>query len=305
MGQKNENDTKTIEERLAEEADKLQESIRYYGKSKEWQEEVRKTVYQAGRVIGGAANLVWTIAKIATDCIACKFCDYYEAGQKVKNRQYKEAGQKIAEIQLHRVKGTTKAATTAASTICYGVKAAYNNDTESTKKFRHGLRNCTIIGGMTLLASEGIDAMDTGDSDSLNVELTDDEECSEDINIPNAYGAEELFPITAADVMPGVEDGLLIDDSPSNLAQMAQAGEFNDTQHLSEVMRSYSARMEFLAQHDLERIPSGWEMHHIVPLCEGGADAPDNMVLLRAEAHDWITNQHRLFYGWPGPESWG
>ena len=274
-------------------------------------EEVRKTVYQAGRVIGGAANLVWTIAKIATDCMARKFCDYYEAEQKVKNRQYKEAGQKIAEIQLQRVKGTTKAAATAASTVCYGVKAAYNNDPESIKKFRHGLRNCAIIGGITLLTAEGVDAVDTTidnmdnvNSDSLNAELADDGECSEDINIPDAYGADDLFPITTVDVMPGVEDGLLIDDSPANLAQMAKAGEFNDTQHLSEVMRSYSARMEFLAQHDLERIPSGWELHHIVPLCEGGADAPDNMVLLRAEAHDWITKQHRLFYGWPGPESW-
>ena len=33
MGQKNRNDTKSIEDLLAEEADKLQESIRYYGRS--------------------------------------------------------------------------------------------------------------------------------------------------------------------------------------------------------------------------------------------------------------------------------
>lgn len=300
---------KTIEQRLSETADELQERIRYYGESKEGQEEVRQTVYQAGRVIGGAANLIWTIAKSAAGCMARKACDYYEAGQKAKEGQYKEAGKKIVDIQMRRVKGTAMAAATAAGTVCNGVKAACTSDTEAAKKFRHGLRNCAIVGGTVLLASEAVDAIDG--IDSAEAASVDDDahdigtDYGDPADLPDADGAGDLLPSTDIDDLPGVEDGMLIDDSPNNLAEMAEAGEFNDTHHVSEVIRSQDARMEFLAQHDLERIPSGWEIHHVVPLCEGGADSPDNMVLLKAEDHDWITTQHRLFYGWPGPEYWG
>ena len=47
-----------VEQKLKQTADELQERIRYYSESEEGQEEVRQTVYQAGRVIGGAAGLV-------------------------------------------------------------------------------------------------------------------------------------------------------------------------------------------------------------------------------------------------------
>ena len=74
-----------VEQRLKQTADELQERIRYYSESEEGQEEVRQTVYQAGRIIGGAASLVWTIAKSVTGCMARKACDYYEAGQQAKD----------------------------------------------------------------------------------------------------------------------------------------------------------------------------------------------------------------------------
>lgn len=193
--------------------------------------------------------------------MARKACDYYEVGQKTKNGQYKEAGKKIAEIQMRRVKGTAKAAMTAAGTVCNGVKAAYTDDTEAAKKFRRGLRNCAIIGGTVLLASEAVDAID----DTAPVEAASADDVRNDIDItsgehidlPDADGAGNLLPMTDVDDMPGVEDGMLIDDSPNNLAEIAKAGEFNDTQHLSDVIRSQDARMEFLAQNDLERVPSG------------------------------------------------
>lgn len=87
-----------VEQRLKQTADELQERIRYYSESEEGQEEVRQTVYQAGRIIGGAASLVWTIAKSVTGCMARKACDYYEAGQQAKDGNYKAAGKKIAEM---------------------------------------------------------------------------------------------------------------------------------------------------------------------------------------------------------------
>lgn len=296
----------TVEQRLQQTADELQERIRYYSESEEGQEEVRQTVYQAGRVIGGAASLVWTIAKSVTGCMARKACDYYEASQQAKDGNYKAAGKKIAEMQVRRAKGMAQAAATAAGTVCNGVKAACTEDTEAAKKFRRGLRNCAVIGGTILVASEAVDAIEVdGDGGDGGATTTDDSALpADDDALPDADGATDLLPTTAIDDMPGVEDGMLLDDSPNNLAELAEAGEFHGTHHISEVVRSQDARLDFLAQHDLERIPTGWELHHVVPLSEGGADTPDNMVLLRAEDHDWITTQHRIFYGWPGPEYW-
>lgn len=301
----------TVEQRLQQTADELQERIRYYSESEEGQEEVRQTVYQAGRVIGGAASLVWTIAKSVTGCMARKACDYYEAGQQAKDGNYKAAGKKIAEMQVRRAKGVARAAATAAGTVCNGVKAACTEDTEAAKKFRRGLRNCAVIGGTILVASEAVDAIEAdGDGDAAEPSRTAEAfgdgsgTTTDDSALPDADGAADLLPTTDIDDMPGVEDGMLLDDSPNNLAELAEAGEFHGTHHISEVVRSQDARLDFLAQHDLERIPTGWELHHVVPLSEGGADTPDNMVLLRAEDHDWITTQHRIFYGWPGPEYW-
>lgn len=295
--------SKTVEQRLQQTAEELQERIRYYSESEEGQEEIRQTVYQAGRVIGGAASLVWTIAKSVTGCMARKACDYYEAGQQAKDGNYKAAGKKIAEMQVRRAKGMAQAAATAAGTVCNGVKAACTEDTEAAKKFRHGLRNCAVIGGTILVASEAVDAIEV-DGDGGAITADDSALPTDDDALPDAYGITDLLPTIAIDDMPGVEDGMLLDDSPNNLAELAEAGEFHGTHHLSEVMRSQEARLDFLAQHDLEHIPAGWEIHHVVPLSEGGADTPDNMVLLRAEDHDWITTQHRMFYGWPGPEYW-
>ena len=301
----------TVKQRLQQTADELQERIRYYSESEEGQEEVRQTVYQAGRVIGGAASLIWTIAKSVTGCMTRKACDYYEAGQQVKDGNYKAAGKKIAEMQVRRAKGVAQAAAAAAGTVCNGVKAACTEDTEAAKKFRRGLRNCAVIGGTILVASEAVDAIEAdGDGDAAEPARTaeafgdDGGTTTDDSALPDADGAVDLLPTTDIDDMPGVEDGMLLDDSPNNLAELAEAGEFHGTHHISEVVRSQDARLDFLAQHDLERIPTGWELHHVVPLSEGGADTPDNMVLLRAEDHDWITTQHRIFYGWPGPEYW-
>ncbi len=308
----------TVEQRLQQTADELQERIRYYSESEEGQEEVRQTVYQAGRVIGGAASLVWTIAKSVTGCMARKACDYYEAGQQAKDGNYKAAGKKIAEMQVRRAKGVAQAAATAAGTVCNGVKAACTEDTEAAKKFRRGLRNCAVIGGTILVASEAVDAIEAdGDGSAEESARTQDAPekgsaitagdsglMADDAALPDADDAVNLLPTTDIDDMPGVEDGMLLDNSPNNLAELAEAGEFHGTHHISEVVRSQDARLDFLAQHDLERIPTGWELHHVVPLSEGGADTPDNMVLLRAEDHDWITTQHRIFYGWPGPEYW-
>ncbi|WP_458400075.1 HNH endonuclease signature motif containing protein [Mailhella sp.] len=49
--------------------------------------------------------------------------------------------------------------------------------------------------------------------------------------------------------------------------------------------RSMAQRQAFLRQHGLNRVPPGFQVDHIVPLCAGGPDHPDNMQLLSIEDH--------------------
>lgn len=46
----------------------------------------------------------------------------------------------------------------------------------------------------------------------------------------------------------------------------------------------------FLRAQGLERTPKGYEVDHIIPLCAGGADSPENMQLLTFEEHQQKTS---------------
>ena len=50
--------------------------------------------------------------------------------------------------------------------------------------------------------------------------------------------------------------------------------------------------------HGFDGVPEGYEVHHVVPLSEGGADTPDNMILVSEADHAAITSAHAGFYGW-------
>ena len=99
--------------------------------------------------------------------------------------------------------------------------------------------------------------------------------------------------------LSGIDNGVFVGDS-SDLNNLIQAGQIEDTVHIDseDSERDLSARNEFLATHGFTSIPEGYEVHHIVPLCEGGADSPDNMVLIKTEEHDVITAAHARFYNW-------
>ena len=96
----------------------------------------------------------------------------------------------------------------------------------------------------------------------------------------------------------GVENGMLSD--PSQLNELIAAGEVQGAIHVSaeDEVRSETAIKNFLHEHGYTDVPAGYEIHHIVPLSEGGADDPHNMVLLTEEQHDAITTAHRQYYGW-------
>lgn len=99
--------------------------------------------------------------------------------------------------------------------------------------------------------------------------------------------------------LSGIYNGVFVGDS-TDLNNLILAGQIEGTEHMDvdEYERDLSARNEFLAAHGFNSVPEGYEVHHIVPLCEGGADSPENMVLIKTEEHDLITAAHARFYNW-------
>lgn len=95
------------------------------------------------------------------------------------------------------------------------------------------------------------------------------------------------------------EDGMFDGDS-GDLSDLAKAGELEDTDHIEseDITRSLASRDAFLEENGYDGVPDGYEVHHIVPLSEGGADTPDNMILLTEDDHAEITAEHGRFYGW-------
>lgn len=112
-----------------------------------------------------------------------------------------------------------------------------------------------------------------------------------------------LAGLESVDQLQGVENGMLIDNSPENLNQIILLGELDaDMPHPhipSELEhRDMEMRSVFLKMHGYDHTPPGYEVHHIIPLSEGGADAPNNMVLLSEADHQQVTAAHKEYYGW-------
>lgn len=115
--------------------------------------------------------------------------------------------------------------------------------------------------------------------------------------ITNAHGGLMPF-LNDVDSLPGVQNGMLTDSS--QLQQIIDMGEIDGAQHIHEedIVRSEEMKKAFLHKHGYTEVPVGYEVHHIVPLSEGGADDPQNMILLSETDHNAVTAAQHMFYGW-------
>lgn len=104
-----------------------------------------------------------------------------------------------------------------------------------------------------------------------------------------------LHPEIDIDSLDYIDNGVF-DGTEADLDQLISMGELDDTEHV-QVLRDPHMVSAFYLEHNLVPIP-GYEVHHIIPLCEGGADTTDNMVLIASDLHDRITAAHSSFYGW-------
>lgn len=71
------------------------------------------------------------------------------------------------------------------------------------------------------------------------------------------------------------------------------ANETYSTTGKPKVKRSISTRNQFLRSKGYNEVPEGYEVDHITPLSQGGADTPDNMQLLTVEQHRLKTAKER------------
>lgn len=122
----------------------------------------------------------------------------------------------------------------------------------------------------------------------------------DDTNSLDGLDASDSSVLLSNNIDPSiVENGMFIGDE-YDLQSLINAGEDPNSTHIDSenIERSIEARNEFLAMHDYTEVPEGYEVHHIVPLSEGGADSPENMILVSEEDHETITAAHRQYYRW-------
>lgn len=139
--------------------------------------------------------------------------------------------------------------------------------------------------GVSVAAVDGLDGMDAADGFDA-------------ADAGDAADAASAMGFAGNDLIP-VDNGVFT-GGDEELAHLAQAGQIEGTTHIdaADVDRDIAVRDAFLASHGFDGVPEGYEVHHVVPLSEGGADAPGNMVLVTEAQHATITAAHADFYHW-------
>ena len=126
--------------------------------------------------------------------------------------------------------------------------------------------------------------------------LPDDESCIDSDNYDAPLG---LIP-NNSHCLPYMNSyGFFVGDD-NDLEKLIELGQIDNTEHIDsdDISRSEHEKSIFLKSNGFNSVPEGYEVHHIIPLSEGGADSHENMILVTTEQHDIITKAHSDFYGW-------
>lgn len=232
-------------------------------------EALMKTKASEGNAIIGATTsaifrctgkLITGAAAIGS--LACK--DYGEAAHASKN---------IASYEGKKIKHLGQAAASTIKTAATGgfEKLTTGSVSPATKS---KLKKGAAIAGVALISSEIASEIIDAPLDIIS-------------------SADGLLPTGE---IPGVHNGVFTGTS-ADLNKLVSIGEIDDAHHI-DVIRDPAVVHSFLHMYGFSEQPDGYEVHHIIPLSEGGADSTDNMVLIREDQHDYITAKHREYYGW-------
>ncbi|MGI6647590.1 MAG: HNH endonuclease signature motif containing protein [Bacillota bacterium] len=169
----------------------------------------------------------------------------------------------------------------------------------------------TAMQGAKNLAKFGIiTAIGIGLADAIGIVDVNGNETVAHAQVPSSFSYDQddavldysdigephgLVPDVPVDDIPGVDNGMA---HPSATEVLIDLGCQDGTEHVVDPPRDPGMVQAFLTEHGYTETPDGYEVHHIIPLSEGGADHPANMVLVLEEEHDQITAAHQRFYQW-------
>ncbi|SFW40253.1 type I-F CRISPR-associated protein Csy1 [Selenomonas ruminantium] len=119
-------------------------------------------------------------------------------------------------------------------------------------------------------------------------------------SLAKALDKEFLLPDIDVDEMSGVEAGCLLDSSLLTviIEEGKRKGEGNYRPSYLRDERKEETVQAFLAKYGYDGIPIGYEIHHIVPLSQGGDDSIRNMIMLSIEDHAKVTEAHAAYFKW-------
>ena len=279
----------------------------YYIATSEGREKMGRGACQAAKKsaeIGGSALL--GVAKGYTR----KVSDYAKIAGDLYNGRYKAAAGTVGERCKRKAQMGMRLVKDTATVAGSGCKIAYaeangkNSHASDWQNLKHAGQGLVVVMVAVLIGAEFADTVEHDHMDGMAGAHTVTGHSVYEGEVHSEAGDDVLATETGMvpeydiNTLPGVEHGMLVDDSTGALEKIAQTGEIHGTHHVADVVRSAEVKTEFLRMNGYMEEPAGYEVHHIVPLSEGGADSPDNMVLLSEKDHEYITQLHRAFYQW-------
>ena len=229
------------------------------------------------------------------------FGDLFDAGCKLTGFAIK-TGVNVAESTIKGTISTAKLAGRACENIMDGDWEGLGDTAAAGAK---GVFNCACekVSALGEIGSSTFEAIEKGSLDPLLSDKNSKAVASIVTVGMAATGASLVNNLITSDDLNfdeiEIEKGMLVSND-YNLEELIEKGEIEGTTHIDsdDYSRDLGARDAFLQAHGYNGVPEGYEVHHIVPLCEGGLDSPSNMVLVSVEDHDKITAAHAEFYGW-------
>ena len=239
-------------------------------------------------------------------------------GFRTNDWQQAQLGQEVLQQEVKAtVKGLLKAGGTmikhGSQAVAGALKIGYGHYTDSDTAKNKGMERMKssmpiILAAVAagLLAGEVIDALGV-DNDGQHLSVPDALALHNWHQVPWNDLGNEVFayapidtghgfvPPVDPDTVPGVIQGVATEDA---IPYISKLGEVDNSVHITDVTRSQGVINAFLAEHGFSKVPNGYEVHHIIPLSENGADHPDNLIIIAEELHQRITNQHARFYNW-------
>lgn len=119
-------------------------------------------------------------------------------------------------------------------------------------------------------------------------------------SLARAMKKEYLLPDFQIDEMAGFEQGKLVETEKLELIiqEGIRKGSGNWRKLADRAERSLETIQAFLSKYGYDSIPLGYELHHIVPIAQGGADDVNNLVLLTVDDHRIVTDKHSEVFKW-------